>query len=64
MGLKVKESQQQNENQNITKFILVPTALSLLLAGWTLAEENKGLWDLEHRIFDFFWIGCLEQKIP
>ncbi len=43
--------------------ILVPIALSFLLAG--LARENGGLWG--HRIFElirFFLIGCLEQRIP
>ncbi len=29
-------------------FILVPIALSFLLAGWALAQENRGLWG--HRI--------------
>ncbi len=32
----------------IILFILVPMALSFLLAGWALAGENKGLWG--HRI--------------
>ncbi len=43
--------------------ILVPIALSFLLAG--LARENEGL--RGHRIFELipiFLIGCLKQRIP
>ncbi len=51
------------KRRDLMNTILVPKALSFLLAG--LARENGGL--CGHRIFELiriFLIGCLEQRIP